>query len=241
MKMTLQQHFSELRRRVLWTLLIFAIAFGVGWFVSPFIQNFLTKPLMTVWSDGVMLYTGLADGVLIQFSLATLVAILFSMPVILWHIWAFVSPGLHKNEKQFIFPILIMSPVLFIIGAAFAFYILFPVVFKFFVDMNQASSVPSVLMPAIRDYLSFSIGLLKIFGIAFQMPLVLVLLNRLGILPRSTVVKFRRYAIIFIFVVSAMLTPPDIISQFMLAIPMIALFEISVLFMNKDLVKADPR
>jgi sec-independent protein translocase protein TatC len=89
-------------------------------------------------------------------------------------------------------------------------------------------------MPAMKDYLSFSIGLLKIFGIAFQMPLVMVLLNRLGVLPRSSVVKFRRYAIVFIFVVAAILTPPDIISQTLLAIPMIALFEISIIFMRKD-------
>lgn len=234
MKMTLQQHFAELRRRVLWTLLIFAIAFGIGWFVSPFVQDFLTRPLMTVWPDGKMLYTGLADGVLIQFSLATLLAIIVAIPVVLWHIWEFVAPGLRKNEKQFILPILILSPILFLLGASFAFYILFPFVFKFFVTLNQSAPVPSVLMPAMKDYLSFSIGLLKIFGIAFQMPLVMVLLNRLGVLPRSSVVKFRRYAIVFIFVVAAILTPPDIISQTLLAIPMIALFEISIIFMRKD-------
>jgi sec-independent protein translocase protein TatC len=234
MKMTLQQHFAELRRRVLWTLLIFAIAFGIGWFVSPFIQDFLTEPLMAVWPDGKMLYTGLADGVLIQFSLATLLAIIVAIPVVLWHIWEFVAPGLHKNEKQFILPILILSPILFLMGASFAFYILFPFVFKFFVTLNQSAPVPSVLMPAMKDYLSFSIGLLKIFGIAFQMPLVMVLLNRLGVLSRAAVVKFRRYAIVFIFVVAAMLTPPDIISQTILAIPMIALFEISIIFMKKD-------
>ncbi|MBN1281521.1 MAG: twin-arginine translocase subunit TatC [Alphaproteobacteria bacterium] len=232
--MTLQQHFAELRRRVLWTLLIFAIAFGIGWFVSPFIQDFLTEPLMAVWPDGKMLYTGLADGVLIQFSLATLLAIIVAIPVVLWHIWEFVAPGLHKNEKQFILPILILSPILFLMGASFAFYILFPFVFKFFVTLNQSAPVPSVLMPAMKDYLSFSIGLLKIFGIAFQMPLVMVLLNRLGVLSRAAVVKFRRYAIVFIFVVAAMLTPPDIISQTILAIPMIALFEISIIFMKKD-------
>ncbi|HOY47226.1 MAG TPA: twin-arginine translocase subunit TatC [Alphaproteobacteria bacterium] len=234
MKMTLQQHFAELRRRVLWTLLIFSIAFGVGWFVSPFIQDFLTGPLMAVWPDGKMLYTGLADGVLIQFSLATLLAIIVAIPVVLWHIWEFVAPGLRKNEKQFILPILILSPILFLMGASFAFYILFPFVFKFFVTLNQSAPVPSVLMPAMKDYLSFSIGLLKIFGIAFQMPLVMVLLNRLGVLSRAAVVKFRRYAIVFIFVVAAILTPPDIISQILLAIPMIALFEISILFMKKD-------
>lgn len=232
-KMTLMQHFSELRRRVLWTLLIFAIAFGAGWFIAPMSQEFLVGPLMNVWPDGEMLYTGLADGLMIQFSLSTLVAILVVVPVVLWHAWSFVVPGLHKNERKLILPILILSPILFVIGAAFAFYILFPLVFKFFVDMNQSSPVPSILLPAMKDYLSFAIGLLKVFGIAFQLPLILVLLNRVGILPRSAVVHARRYAVVGIFVLAAILTPPDIVSQTLLAIPMWALFEIGILFMKK--------
>lgn len=232
-KMTLMQHFSELRRRILWTFLFFAIAFGVGWMTSPWIQEFLTQPLLGVWPDGTLLYTGLADGLMIQFSLATLVALLLTLPFLLWQIWAFVAPGLHKNEKRFILPIIILSPVLFLVGAGFAFYILFPVVFKFFVTLNQSSPVPSVLLPAVKDYLSFSIGLLKVFGVAFQLPLVMVLLNRLGILSRAAVVKFRRYAIVFIFVLAAILTPPDIVSQTLLALPLFALFEISILFMTK--------
>ncbi|MDR0726863.1 MAG: twin-arginine translocase subunit TatC [Rickettsiales bacterium] len=232
-KLTLMQHFAELRRRILWTLLIFVAAFGSGWFVAPYLQEFLTQPLMSVWPDGAMLYTGLADGLLIQFSLSTLVAILITLPVVLWHVWAFVSPGLHENEKKLILPILILSPLLFITGAAFAFYVLFPIAFKFFVSMNQSSPVPSVLLPTVKDYLSFAIGLLKVFGIAFQMPLVLVLLNRLGILPRKVVTRARRYAIVIIFVAAAILTPPDIVSQCLLAIPMWGLFELSILFMKK--------
>ncbi|MDR1337603.1 MAG: twin-arginine translocase subunit TatC [Rickettsiales bacterium] len=231
--MTLMQHFTELRRRVLWTLLIFAAAFGLGWFVAPYIQEFLTQPLMAVWPDGAMLYTGLADGLLIQFSLSTLVAIIIALPAALWHVWAFVSPGLHKNERRLILPVLFLSPLLFLTGAAFAFYILFPVAFKFFVAMNQSSLVPAVLLPAARDYLSFAIGLLKVFGIAFQMPLVLVLLNRAGILPRAAAVRARRYAIVAIFIVAAILTPPDVVSQCLLAIPMWGLFELSILFMKK--------
>ena len=231
--MTLMQHFAELRRRVLWLMVIFAAAFGLGWFVAPVLQEFLTAPLMSVWPDGVMLYTGLADGLLIQFSLATLFALIIAVPAFLWHTWAFVAPGLHKNEKQFILPILFLSPALFLIGAAFAFYILFPLAFKFFIELNQSSPVPTVLLPAMRDYLSFAIGLLKVFGIAFQLPLVLVLLNRLGVLPRNVVVRSRRYAIVGIFVVAAILTPPDVVSQCLLALPMWGLFELSILFMKK--------
>jgi sec-independent protein translocase protein TatC len=215
-------------------LLIFAGGFAIGWFAAPALQEFLMQPLMSVWTDGAMLYTGLTDGLLIRFSLSTLVAILIALPAILWHAWAFVSPGLHRNERRLVLPILILSPILFITGAAFAFYILFPAAFKFFVEMNQSAHVPTVMLPAAKDYLSFSIGLLKVFGIAFQLPLILVLLNRLGILSRGAIIKARRYAIVGIFALSAILTPPDIVSQFLLALPMLALFEIGILFMKKD-------
>lgn len=234
MKMTLVQHFAELRRRILWCALVFVFAFGFGWVVSPYIELFLTQPLLSVWDDAALLYTGISDGLMIQFSLATLIALIITVPFLLWNIWAYVAPGLHKNEKQFLIPIFFMSPVLFISGAAFAFYILFPVVFKFFLELNESAMVPTVFLPAISGYLAFSIGMLKVFGIAFQMPLILVCLNRAGLLSKNAVVKSRRYVIIVIFVLAAMLTPPDIISQVLLAVPMWALFEISLLFMKKD-------
>lgn len=233
-KLTLLQHFAELRRRIMWLFLIFIAAFVAGWYIAPAVQNFLTAPLLSVWSDGTMLYSGLSDGFMISLSLAFLVALIIIIPAVLWHLWAFVAPGLHQNERRFAFPILILSPVLFIAGAAFAFYVLLPFVFKFFIDMNASAPVPNLLLPVARDYLSFAIGLLKVFGLAFQLPLVLVLLNRAGVLPRVAVVRFRRYAIVLIFVGAAILTPPDIVSQVLLAVPMWILFEASILFMKKS-------
>lgn len=233
-KMTLMQHFSELRRRILWTALVFCVALVAGWYISPYVQEFLTAPLLGVWEEGAFIYTGLSDGLMIRFSLAVLFGLFIVMPFALWQFWAFVAPGLHKKERNFIWPILIMSPVLFIAGAAFAFYILFPFVFRFFIDLNMAAPVPAVILPAARDYLSFVIGLLKIFGVAFQLPLVLVLLNRIGFLPRSRVVRMRRYAIVVIVICAAVLTPPDVVSQILLALPMWALFEVSILFMRRD-------
>ena len=234
MKMTMMQHFTELRRRILWTLCVFVFAFCFGWVVSPYIEFFLTQPLLNIWDDAALLYTGLTDGLMIHFSLATLVALVITVPVFLWHLWAYIAPGLHKKEKQFFVPIFLCSPLLFIMGAAFAFYILFPFVFKFFLDMNESGQLPVVLMPAMAGYLSFSIGLLKVFGLAFQLPLVLIGLNRLGVLSRQTAIKSRRYVIVGAFVLGAMLTPPDIISQIVLALPIWLLFEISILFMHKD-------
>lgn len=232
--MTLMQHFSELRRRILWVAFIFAVAFVAGWCVAPYIQKFLAQPLLNVWENGTFLYTGVADGLMIKLSLATLVALVVIMPVGLWHLWAFVAPGLKRNEKNVIWPILCLSPILFLMGAAFAFWVMFPVVFKFFVDVNQSAPINAEMMPAMRDYLGVAIGMLKIFGVAFQMPLVLVLLNRIGLLARQTVVNMRRYAIVLIAVIAAMLTPPDVVSQIMLGVPMWLLFEISILFMRQD-------
>ena len=232
-KMTIMQHFSELRRRILWTVLFFLGAFGAGWFIAPFIQEFLTAPLLSVWDDAQLIYTGITDGLMIDLSLAMLVAIMFTVPFALSQVWAFVAPGLHKNERSFVLPIFIASPILFLCGAAFAFYILFPTVFKFFIELNESAPVPAIIMPAARDYLSFAIGMLKVFGIAFQLPLIMVLLNRAGVLSRARVVAMRRYAIILIVIAAAVLTPPDVVSQILLALPMWALFEISILFMKK--------
>ncbi|MCQ2562228.1 MAG: twin-arginine translocase subunit TatC [Alphaproteobacteria bacterium] len=232
MKMTLMQHFSELRRRILWTLFIFVISFCVGWVVSPYIEHILITPLLKIWDEAILLYTGITDGLLIKFSLSGLFAFIFSVPVLLWHIWAYIAPGLHKNEKQFLLPIFVLSPLLFIVGVCFAFYILFPFVFRFFIELNTDDILPTVLMPSVKTYLTFSIGLLKIFGLAFQLPLVLILLNKIGILTKQTLVYARRYVVVCIFVLSAMLTPPDVLSQILLAVPMWLLYEVSLIFMR---------
>lgn len=233
-KMTLSQHFVELRSRILWTFVFFAVSLILGWYLSPVMQEFLTAPLLNVWSDGAFLYTGVADGLMIRFSLSVLFALFLVTPFALWQIWAFVAPGLHKKEKNIVWPIMICSPVLFLAGVAFAFYVLFPFVFSFFIELNQSAPVPSVILPVAKDYLSFSIGLLKLFGLAFQLPLVMILLNRIGVLSKTRVVKMRRYAIVFIVIIAAVLTPPDVVSQILLALPMWGLFEISILFMKSD-------
>lgn len=232
--MTLVQHFAELRRRIMWTAAVFVGALCLGWYVAPSVQSFLTAPLMHLWPDGRLLYSGLTDGLMIRLSLAATVGLLIVIPVALWHVWAFVSPGLKQGERRFILPVLIMSPTLFVLGAAFAFYMLFPFAFGFFLEMNQSATVPVVIMPAARDYLIFAIRMLKVFGVAFQLPLVMVMLNRFGVLPRAAVVHARRYAIVAIVVLAAVLTPPDIVSQILLAVPMWGLFEVSLMFMRRS-------
>ena len=232
--MTMMQHFAELRRRILWIIAVFMGALVLGWYVSPMVQTFLTAPLIKAWDGGMLLYSGLTDGLMIRLSLAATIALMVAIPVALWHLWAFVAPGLHRAERRFIWPCMVLSPVLFAAGVAFAFYVLFPFVFGFFIDLNESAPVPAVLMPAAREYLSFTIGMLKVFGCAFQLPLILVMLNRIGFLPRARVVAMRRYALVFIVIAAAVLTPPDVVSQVLLALPMWALFEMSLLFMRRD-------
>ena len=232
--MTLVQHFSELRRRILWCAMVFFAAFVGGWYLAPCLQKFLVMPLMNVWNEGVLLYTGLSDGLMINLSLAALFALIVVVPVLLWHVWAFVVPGLKKQESNFVWPILILSPILFVVGSLFAFYVMLPIVFQFFIELNKGASVPSLMLPVARDYLSFALKMMRVFGIAFQLPLVMVLLNRIGVLGRERVVRFRRYAIVAIVVVAAVLTPPDVVSLVLLAIPMWLLFEFSILFMRRD-------
>lgn len=232
--MTLLQHFAELRRRLMWCLLCFFVAFGIGLYFYPYIQDFLTSPLLSVWGGGEMLYNEVTDGLYIQFSLATLFAIFVTIPFALWHVWAYVSPGLKGPEKRIIAPMLILSPLLFLCGMAFAYYLMFPIVFSFFVEINKAAPVPAIFLPTASNYLNFTVYLLKVFGLTFQLPLVLVLLNRIGILTRTAAVKMRRYVIVGSFIVSAILTPPDVFSQVLLALPLWLLFEISILFMKKE-------
>lgn len=232
MKMTLIQHFSELRKRILWCAFVFVMSFVFGWVISDYVELFLSAPLINVWDNAALLYTEISDGLVIQFSLASLVALIITIPVIMWNVWAYIAPGLHKNEKQFLIPIFLLSPILFVMGAAFAFYVLFPFVFKFFIELNESASVPTVLLPSIKGYLAFSISMLKVFGIAFQLPLVLVGLNRVGLLSKQSAIKSRKYVIIGVFILAAMLTPPDILSQVLLALPMWLLFEISLVFMR---------
>ena len=233
-RMTMTQHFTELRRRILWTFAVFVLALVAGWYVAPWLQWVLTAPLFDVWPDGELLYTGLTDGLMIRFSLAVLFGLFVTIPFALWQVWAFVRPGLHKKEQRIIWPVLVASPILFLIGAAFAFYVLFPFVFGIFIELNESAPVPSVVLPAATNYLAFAVGMLKIFGVAFQLPLVLVLLNRIGVLSRSWAIKMRRYVIVLIAVIAAVLTPPDVVSQIVLGVPMWLLFEISILFMRKD-------
>ncbi|MDR1826189.1 MAG: twin-arginine translocase subunit TatC [Rickettsiales bacterium] len=227
-KMTLMQHFRELKRRVVWSLAFFCAAFAMGLFVADALQSIITAPLFDVWAEPTMIYTGIADGLAIQFSLAGLFALFISAPFVLYQVWRYVSPALKRDEKKIAVAVLLASPILFLSGASFAYFILLPIMFAFFL---QIAPETAAMMPNVKTYLVFSLDLLKAFGLAFQFPLILILLNRTGVLSKKQLASMGRYFIVGIFIVAAVLTPPDIVSQIALALPLVVLFGLSFLFM----------
>ena len=228
-QMTLLQHFSELRKRIIYIFIFYIISFFISWIFSDYFIQFFTVPFIKIMPNTPLVYNNITDSFFIKFSISGFISILSTIPFCLWHLWKYISPGLYVNEKKFILPVIILSPILFLTGSIFAFYFLYPLIFKFFISLNNSNNL---FLPNINKYLDFSISMIKVFGIVFQMPLILYLLNRVGILSKLSIISFRRYAYVIVFIVAALLTPPDIISQFMLAIPMIILFEISILFMK---------
>ena len=226
--MTLMQHFRELKSRIVWSLLFFSAAFLAGLYIAPMSQKILTAPLLDIWGKGTLIYTGIADSLTIQFSLAGLFAMMVSTPFFLYQLWAYVSPALKKTERRVAVPLLIISPALFLAGAAFAYFVLLPIMFEFFIEIGDGSIT---LLPNVKNYLSFSIDILKAFGFAFQFPLALVLLNRAGVISKKAIFSKSRYIIVAVFILAAVLTPPDVVSQVALALPLLALFGLSFLFM----------
>jgi len=229
MRMTLAAHFRELKRRVIYSGLFFLLAFIVGFFIAPYFSNFITRPLTEAAQNAELIYTGIYDGLSIQFKLAGLFAILVSSPFILYQTFRYIAPALEAKEKKVIVPMLIISPILFLSGAAFAYFVLLPIMFEFMASIAD----PNIrMLPDMKNYLSFGIDILRAFGIAFQLPLVFILLNKISILPKKRLWRFSRYVIVGIFVLAAVLTPPDFLSQVLLAFPLLVLFFGSFLFMR---------
>lgn len=234
--MPLIDHLLELRQRLLWSIGAFAIAFAVCYYFSTSIYGFLARPLADILQaqghgERRMIYTALYEAFFTYLKVALFGAIFFSFPVWATQLWLFVAPGLYRSEKRAILPFLIASPFLFVAGAALAYYFIFPLAWRFFISFETppgGGGIPIELEAKVSEYLSLVMHMILAFGIAFQMPVLLTLLCRVGIMSVETLKKGRRYAIVGVFVVAAVLTPPDIISQVGLAVPMLALYELSI-------------
>jgi len=232
-KAPLMEHLLELRRRLMWSLLAVFLAFLICfWFARP-IYNLLLWPYrLAVGSDAPieMIYTAPQEFFFTQVKLAIFGAIFIAFPVIASQIYMFVAPGLYRNERQAFLPYLIATPILFLLGAALVYFVAMPLAMKFFLSMQQTgdTQVQIHLTAKVSEYLSLIMALILGFGICFQLPVLLTLLARAGLITAAGLKRYRRHAILGVFVVAAVLTPPDPISQISLAIPTILLYELSI-------------
>jgi sec-independent protein translocase protein TatC len=228
----LMEHLIELRRRLIWSFVALFAAFGVCFYFASHIFAFLAQPLVRAFppGEGKLVYTKLYEAFFVEVRVAFFAAFFIAFPVIATQIWAFVAPGLYTKEKRAFLPFLVATPILFTLGGALAYYVVMPTAFKFFLGyQGDLGGIEQEALPAIGEYLSLVMHFILAFGIAFLLPVLLMLLERAGIVTRQQLKSGRRYAILIAFVVAAVATPPDVLSQFMLAVPLILLYELSLI------------
>jgi sec-independent protein translocase protein TatC len=226
-KIPFTAHLEELRKR----LIVCFIAIGVGFLISfgfkEEIFNILVLPLIHAMKEGeTLIFTGLPEAFFTYLKVAFLAGIMVASPVILYEFWMFVAPGLYKKERRMLAPVVLLSTFFFVGGSLFGYFVVFPWGFKFFLGFATETIRP---LPSMKEYFSFAAKLLLAFGLIFELPLVLTFLARLGIVSVDFLKKKRKYAYLLAFVVGAVLTPPDVITQIMMAIPLICLYELSIL------------
>jgi len=226
-KIPFTEHLEELRKR----LIVCFIAVGVGFVLSYGFKEklfqILTRPLIRVMQTGdKLIFTGLPEAFFTYLKVAFLSGIILAAPVIFYQFWMFVAPGLYDKEKRLMVPVVVLSTVFFVGGAFFGYFIVFPYGFKFFLGFASETIRP---LPSMREYLGFASKLLLAFGVVFELPLIITFLARLGMVSVSFLKKNRKYALLLFFVGSAILTPPDVVTQIMMAFPLLLLYEISII------------
>lgn len=227
-------HLIELRNRLLKCLLVFSLIFVGCYLVAETIYEFLMQPLVDVFGDVQgrrMIYTGLHEAFLTHLKLAFFAALFFTLPLILIQLWRFIAPGLYRHEKQWLSTLFALTPLLFFGGAALAYYVVFPLAWEFFLSFETGgsqSSMPVQLEARVSEYLGLVIRLILAFGLSFELPVILLLLAKVGLIDAKTLAANRRYAVVGVFAIAALITPPDLISQIALGTPVLLLYEISI-------------
>lgn len=242
----LLQHLTELRKRLLWSILIMAAGMGVCYLFVDKLYRFLVHPLaqsMGPDDSHRMIYTSLTEAFFTSMKVSFFAGLFLTFPFLLWQVWMFLAPGLYKNERRAFLPFLIATPVLFFIGGAVLYYLVLPMAWPFFLGFQTTSvetGLPIQLEARISEYLDFVLGLVFAFGLCFQLPVLLALMGKAGMITADTLAKRRKYAVVIIFIVAAILTPPDILSQILLAVPLLILYELSILLVRHVQKPAKP-
>jgi sec-independent protein translocase protein TatC len=233
-RMPLLDHLIELRNRLMWAAAAILVAFLVCYQFKEAIYRFLSHPLAEVFNGEAgrkMIATGLTEIFFTYIKVSFWAAVCLAFPVVAVQIWKFVAPGLYKNEKRAFLPYICATPILFLMGASLAYFVVIPYAFKFFVSFETPGapgSLPIEIEAKVNEYLSLVMTLLLAFGVAFQLPVLLTLMARAGIITSQALISKWRYAVVGMFGVAAVLTPPDVVSQTSLAIPLILLYVLSI-------------
>ena len=232
-------HLTELRSRLVKSFIYLFIFFVICYFFAENIYGFLVEPYAEAVKDDEVnrrfIFTALQETFITYLKVAFFAAMFISSPIILTQIWKFIAPGLYKNEKRALLPYLIATPTLFLLGGMLVYYLVMPLMIKFFLSFETSAQINSLsiqLEPKVNEYLSLIMKLIFAFGLSFQLPVLLSLLARVGFVDSEYLQKRRKYVIVIIFAVAAILTPPDPITQIGLGIPLLILYELSILLVN---------
>lgn len=226
-KLPFTEHLEELRTRLIRCFIAVGIGFVACYFFKERLFEILTQPLVeAMGDDGNMIFTGLPEAFFTYLKTSLLAGILLASPVIIFEFWMFVAPGLYKKERRVLVPIIFLSTVFFTGGSLFGYFMVFPFGFKFFLGFQSATIKA---MPSMVEYLGFATKMLIAFGLVFELPLVLTALARLGIVSVDFLKKNRKYALLLFFTGAAILTPPDVVTQVMMAVPLMFLYEVSII------------
>jgi sec-independent protein translocase protein TatC len=226
-KLPFTSHLEELRKRLITGFIAIGVGFVVSFGFKEWLFGVLVQPLIKVMKDGeTLIYTGLPEAFFTYLKVSLLTGLIVASPILLYQFWMFVAPGLYQKERRLMVPIVILSSFFFIGGALFGYFVVFPWGFKFFMGFATETIRP---LPSMKEYFGFSAKLLLAFGLVFELPLVLTFMAKLGIVSVDFLKKNRKYALLLFFAGAAILTPPDVITQVLMAMPLMVLYEISII------------